>query len=175
MHPEVLQEYKLGDMVAKYLIDRDSMQVGFQLLPEKVSQENIITDNCFMESLIQYKLTGDIYNEAYAGGCSMRNSESVRKLKFSEQTDESIGEQLQVNTIMMDEDGHRLIHHLVWLKNMPYVRISCTFENQNKRLSAQDVRAGLAAESSSSDRTVTTSQAVASYEANFIMAVRKWI
>lgn len=133
MHPEVLQEYKLGDMVAKYLIDRDSMLVGFQLLPEKVSQENIITDNCFMESLIQYKLTGDIYNEAYAGGCSMRNSESVRKLKFSEQTDESIGEQLQVNTIMMDEDGHRLIHHLVWLKNMPYVRISCTFENQSKR------------------------------------------
>lgn len=133
MHPEVLQEYKLGDMVAKYLIDRDSMQVGFQLLPEKVSQENIITDNCFMESLIQYKLTGDIYNEAYAGGCSMRNSESARKLKFSEQTDESIGEQLQVNTIMMDEDGHRLIHHLVWLKNMPYVRISCTFENQSKR------------------------------------------
>ena len=133
MHPEVLQEYKLGDMVAKYLIDRDSMQVGFQLLPEKVSQENIITDNCFMESLIQYKLTGDFYNEAYAGGCSMRNSESVRKLKFSEQTDESIGEQLQVNTIMMDEDGHRLIHHLVWLKNMPYVRISCTFENQSKR------------------------------------------
>lgn len=133
MHPEVLQEYKLGDMVAKYLIDRDSMQVGFQLLPEKVSQENIITDNCFMESLIQYKLTGDIYNEAYAGGCSMRNSESVRKLKFSEQTDKSIGEQLQVNTIMMDEDGHRLIHHLVWLKNMPYVRISCTFENQSKR------------------------------------------
>ena len=63
----------------------------------------------------------------------MRNSESVRKLKFSEQTDESIGEQLQVNTIMMDEDGHRLIHHLVWLKNMPYVRISCTFENQSKR------------------------------------------
>ena len=33
----------------------------------------------------------------------------------------------------MDEDGHRLIHHLVWLKNMPYVRISCTFENQSKR------------------------------------------
>ena len=123
MHPEVLQEYKLGDMVARYLINRDSMQVGFQLLPENVSQENIVTDNCFMESLIQYKLTG---------GCSMRNGESVRKLKFSEQTDEFVGEQLQVNTIMMDEDGHRLIHHLVWLKNMPYVRISCTFENQSK-------------------------------------------
>lgn len=132
MHPEVLQEYKLGDMLARYLINRDSMQVGFQLLPENVSQENIVTDNCFMESLIQYKLTGDIYNEAYAGGCSMRNGESVRKLKFSEQTDEFVGEQLQVNTIMMDEDGHRLIHHLVWLKNMPYVRISCTFENQSK-------------------------------------------
>lgn len=65
MHLEVLQEYKLGDMVARYLIDRNSMQVGFQLLPENVSQEHIVTDNCFMESLIQYKLTGDIYNEAY--------------------------------------------------------------------------------------------------------------
>ena len=68
MHPEVLQEYKLGDMVAKYLIDRDSMQVGFQLLPEKVSQENIITDNCFMESLIQYKLTGVFKKEALEEG-----------------------------------------------------------------------------------------------------------
>ena len=120
MHPEVLQEYKLGDMVARYLIDRNSMQVGFQLLPENVSQEHIVTDNCFMESLIQYKLTGDIYNEAYAGGCSMRNSESVRKLRFSEQTDETTGEQICVNTIMMDEDGHRLIHHLVWMQNTPY-------------------------------------------------------
>lgn len=133
MHLEVLQEYKLGDMVARYLIDRNSMQVGFQLLPENVSQEHIVTDNCFMESLIQYKLTGDIYNEAYAGGCSMRNSESVRKLRFSEQTDETTGEQIRVNTIMMDEDGHRLIHHLVWMQNTPYVRISCTFENQSKR------------------------------------------
>ena len=44
---------------------------------------------------------------------------------------------------------------------------------QNKRLSAQDVRAGLAAESSSSDRTVTTSQAVASYEANFYNGSKK--
>ena len=69
------------------------------------------------------------------------------------------------------------------LSNKPFIHLFRTrnqyyfYEEyvQNKRLSAQDVRAGLAAESSSSDRTVTTSQAVASYEANFIMAVRKWI
>ena len=42
---------------------------------------------------------------------------------------------------------------------------------QNKRLSAQDARARLTAEGSSPDKTVTTSQAVASYEANFTMAV----
>ena len=46
---------------------------------------------------------------------------------------------------------------------------------QDKRLSAQDARARLMAESSLSDRTVTTSQAVASYEANFTMAVSKGI
>ena len=46
---------------------------------------------------------------------------------------------------------------------------------QNKRLSAQDARVRLAAESSSSDKTVTTSQAVASYEANFTMAGSKGI
>ena len=42
---------------------------------------------------------------------------------------------------------------------------------QNKRLSAQDVRTRLVAESSSSAKTVTISQAVASYETNFTMAV----
>lgn len=42
---------------------------------------------------------------------------------------------------------------------------------QNKRLSAQDARTRLVAESSSSAKTVTISQAVASYEANFTMAV----
>ena len=42
---------------------------------------------------------------------------------------------------------------------------------QNKRLSAQDVRTRLVAESSSFAKTVTISQAVASYEANFTMAV----
>ena len=42
---------------------------------------------------------------------------------------------------------------------------------QNKRLSAQDARARSAAESRSSAKAVTTSQAVASYEANFTMAV----
>lgn len=41
----------------------------------------------------------------------------------------------------------------------------------NKRLSAQDARTRLVAESSSSAKTVTISQAVASYEANFTMAV----
>lgn len=42
---------------------------------------------------------------------------------------------------------------------------------QNKRLSAQDARTRLVAESSSFAKTVTISQAVASYEANFTMAV----
>ena len=42
---------------------------------------------------------------------------------------------------------------------------------QNKRLSAQDVRTRLVAESSSSAKTVTISQAVASYETNFTMPV----
>lgn len=46
---------------------------------------------------------------------------------------------------------------------------------QNEWLSAQDARARLAAESSSSDKTVTTGQVVASYEANFTMAVGEGI
>lgn len=46
---------------------------------------------------------------------------------------------------------------------------------QNKRLSAQDARARLVAEDSLSDKTVTTSEALASYEANFAMAESKEI
>lgn len=46
---------------------------------------------------------------------------------------------------------------------------------QNKRLSAQDARARLAAEGSLLDKAVTTSEALASYEANFAMAESKEI
>ncbi len=44
---------------------------------------------------------------------------------------------------------------------------------QNKRLLAQDARARLAVETNLSDKTVTTSQALASYEANFAIAEGK--
>ena len=72
MQTAVLQEYKLGDMVARYLIDPDSSQVGFQLLPADLPVTDEQTASFAVESLVQLKLTGDIYNEAYAGGCSMR-------------------------------------------------------------------------------------------------------
>ena len=129
MQTAVLQEYKLGDMVARYLIDPDSSQVGFQLLPADLPVTDEQTASFAVESLVQLKLTGDIYNEAYAGGCSMRNSESVRKLKYEDQTQEQSGYRTIIRTVMQDEDGHRVIHTLTWLDGAPYVRISCTFEN----------------------------------------------
>ena len=86
MAVEILKEYALGDMKARYLKDKEQGQVGLLLLPAgydgKEQEKNQKTD-----SLVQIMAAGDIYNEAYAMGTSMRDGETVRRLRFAEQSE----------------------------------------------------------------------------------------
>mgnify|MGYP006972177485 FL=1 len=79
-----LNEYKLGDMIARYTLDEDNI-AGFILLPADFMPEPDISKNAKLENLVQIKYAGDTYNEAYAGGLTMRNGESCRRLKYDRQ------------------------------------------------------------------------------------------
>ena len=129
MAEKILQEYRLGDMTARYLLEDESGQVGFLLLPFVLSAKAAEYKGK-IEPLVQMKLTGDIYNEAYAMGNSMRNSETVRRLRYCRQQVEKEQGRICIATILEDDRGYEVTHNLIWKEQTPYVRIFCEFKNQ---------------------------------------------
>ncbi|MBO5303012.1 MAG: alpha-galactosidase [Lachnospiraceae bacterium] len=127
MERKIINTYRLKDMTARYITD-ESGQVSLQLLPaglegkEQEKQEQL-------DSLVQLKVTGDIYNEAYAMGNSMRNGETVRRLKFVEQKVKEQEKRKVISTVLKDDRGYQVTHYLVWKDNTPYVRMYCEFQN----------------------------------------------
>lgn len=132
MAEKILQEYRLGDMTARYLLEDESGQVGFLLLPFVLSAKAAEYKGK-IEPLVQMKLTGDIYNEAYAMGNSMRNSETVRRLRYCRQQVEKEQGRICIATILEDDRGYEVTHNLIWKEQTPYVRIFCEFKNQGSK------------------------------------------
>lgn len=132
MAVEILKEYNLGDMIARYLTDPVSGQTGLMLLPLEAACYEMPEKDMNMESLVQLKLTGDIYNEAYAMGSSMRNGESVRRLRYHSQSCETDESGIRIDTVLRDDRMYEVTHHLKWKDGMPYVRMYCTFENKSQ-------------------------------------------
>lgn len=125
---EILKDYLLGDMIARYVTDGERKQVGLMLLPADLPLERLYDKAETLDCLVQVKLVGDIYNEAYALGNSMRNGESVRRLIFREQKVMEESEKLLIETVMTAEK-YEVVHVLRWRTGDPYVRISCSFKN----------------------------------------------
>lgn len=131
----LLETYYLGDMAAEYWIGQEG-QVGLMLLPaqmpateqgrlEKKKHENV-------DSLVQIKLSGDIYDEAYAMGNSMRNSESVRRMEYKgQEVRQELGKTV-IKTVLEAPGLYQVSHYLAWKEGAPYVRISCKVENIGK-------------------------------------------
>lgn len=128
MTGHIWKEYRLGDMTARYMTDDTEQQIGLLLLPAGLAAE-ICDKKAEVESLVQIKIAGDIYNEAYALGVSMRNGETVRRLKFKDQTVKEDQGVLDIQTVLEDDRNYRVIHHLRWRAGRPYVRIFCEFQN----------------------------------------------
>ena len=135
---QLLREYILGDMTARYVTDENKEQVGLLLLPKDMPCPVDIVKELRVDSLVQIKLVGDIYDEAYALGNSMRNGESVRRLKFREQTvetqeSEAQKQRIKIITKLTDSRGYEVQHILCWKSGDAFVRVYCVFENQSRK------------------------------------------
>ena len=130
MNSMILIEYRLGDMIASYRTDEQKEQVTLILLPDGLSLPEQ-KKNVNLDCLIQYKLTGDIYNEAYAMGNSMRNSQSIRNLRFYHQTEERTDNILRIITTLKDERGYEVDHVLHWEHGARFVKMSVVFKNMS--------------------------------------------
>ena len=119
MPVQLLKEYKLGDMKAEYLLDSDNGQVGFRLLPYDMRMREYAEKAAEPEPLVQLKVTGDIYNAAYAMGATMRNSETVRRMKYHGQSSSETEDAIEINTVLEDDRGYRATHCLRWKYDTP--------------------------------------------------------
>ena len=127
----ILKDYLLGDMIARYLLDSDTKNVGFQLLPACLPTPEAVVKSMKLEPLVQLKLTGDIYDEAYALGMCLRNGETARRLVYHSQWVEEQGDACTIHTRLADDRAYSVVHHLWWKQGAPYVRIRTTFENHS--------------------------------------------
>ncbi len=128
---ERVRDYLFGDMRASYVSDAQEGRIGFMLTPADMPAPDSLSEEEELEPLVQLKIAGDMYGDAFAMGISMRNSETVRRLRYEGQEAKTEGGIHSVDTFLQDDRGYRAVHHLRWKEGTPYVRISCTFENQS--------------------------------------------
>lgn len=127
----VLNDYQLGDMLARYLIDERGI-AGLQLLPLDMPVPEKIEKQMELENLVQLHYAGDIYNEAYAQGLTMRNGESVRNLLYDRQECEELEDKLLIKTYLKDKRGYEVIHSVEWYKGDTYITMYNSFSNHSQ-------------------------------------------
>lgn len=127
---KTIAKYRLGDMMACYETD-DTGKTGLLLIPTSLEEKKREKKSAAVDSLVQLKLTGDMYNGAYAQGQTLREGGSVSALCFKQQEHIQDGKVQRIETVLTDERGYRVIHRLNWIEGTTYVRVSTCFENES--------------------------------------------
>ena len=129
MSTKLYRDVPLGDMLARYYLDDDSGNMELQLLPAGIPALPREAKRQEIDSLIQVKLAGDVYPGGYAGGGTLRQSESTRTLRFTKQhVDEDDGG-ICVTTEFSAGHGCIAAHCLSWKKGERTVRSRTRFLN----------------------------------------------
>lgn len=101
---------ELGDMQALYYLDETSGNMELMLLPVGMEPLSFAEKHKNIDSLVQLKYTGDTYLGAYAGGRTLRQSESVEKLRYQQQKQKSYADREEIITKLTDERGYQAAH-----------------------------------------------------------------
>ena len=128
---KIIGEYTLGDMIARYETD-ESKKVGLFLCPLALAEKEYAKKVSQVDSLIQIKIAGDMYNGAYAQGQTLREGESVRTLSFKWQQTYEEEDVFCIKTVLEDVRGYEACHILRWKKGTAYVRMKTEFSNYSK-------------------------------------------
>lgn len=123
---------ELGDMQALYYLDETSGNMELVLIPVGMEPLSFAEKHKNIDSLVQLKYTRDTYLGAYAGGRTLRQSESVEKLRYQGQKQVSFTEREEIITKLTDERGYQAAHHLVWYHDSHSVECYTVFANHSK-------------------------------------------
>ncbi len=142
-----LSSFDLGDIRAYYLLDKETGQVGLSIIPisannDIVKQRDLLPENVelanfiekdiranVVDSLIQLKCVGDDYPGGFSQGRTLRNSETVKKLKYNGQEVSEKEDKFEIVTSFVCENRFECKHILNWFRDEPVLRVRTSFEN----------------------------------------------
>jgi len=129
----LLNEYALGDMKACYYLDREREMAELMLLPADMAAVKWEDKNQEIDSLVQLKIIGDVYPGGYAGGGTLRQGESVERMKYRRQQCMKNNNVLDICTVLEDARGYQARHHLKWWEGADVVISQTEFVNLSQK------------------------------------------
>lgn len=133
MPREILSELTLGDTIVRYPMDAVTGRIGLEIIPTAaldllMEPRTSLRGAAFIDalpgddpwparpvdSLLQFKMTGDPYPGAFAQGHTMRNSETIDRFIYQNQTVEKSGGSTIIRTVLADATGIEAEHLLEW-------------------------------------------------------------
>lgn len=132
---KLLNTYVLGDMKATYLIDEDTANVELVLLPAGIEYKDMDSqkEKPYIDSLVQIKIMGDTYNGGYAPGVTMRQSPTVTGFEYKEQSVKTVDDTTEIKTLLEDERGYLVCHHLTYIEGENVIRTYSSFKNNSSK------------------------------------------
>lgn len=122
----------LGDMQALYYLEEETGNMELMLLPEGTEPLPFEQKHKKADSLVQVKYTKDVYLGGYAGGGTLRQGESVERLRYREQKVWINHGIQEIVTYLTDERGYEAEHHLVYQEGGRSAECYTVFQNQSK-------------------------------------------
>lgn len=107
---KILSRTSIGDMTAVYYLSEED-SVEFVLIPQ---EDNSQPPQGAVDSLVQLKAEGDAFPYGFANGCTMRNCETVLRLRYHTQEIEEKNGKFVIHTILSDDRGLRAEHVLTF-------------------------------------------------------------
>lgn len=123
---EILNRYTLGGLTAVYRREGDVVEL---LLVPAGSEGSIARADCAAEPLIQAKLTEDDAPAFFSGGRTMRNSPTVKTMRYAGQTAQKSADKTVVVTKLADPRGLAYTHTLTLYADNPAAEVVTSVEN----------------------------------------------
>ncbi len=132
---EILNQYKLGDMRAVYLLDTETNICGMTIVPLDMpfDLEHDSLRRIRIHSLVQAKIIGDSYPGQYYGGESMKDSDTTFRLKYKSQNCCTEGNDTRIVTVLEGEDGLRAVNTLMYTAGDEYVSVNTELVNNTEK------------------------------------------
>lgn len=123
---EILNRYTLGELTAVYRREGDVVEL---LLVPAGSESGIARADCAAEPLIQAKLTEDDAPASFSGGRTMRNSPTVKAMRYTGQTAQKSADKTVVVTKLTDPRGLAYTYTLTLYADNPAAEVVTSVEN----------------------------------------------